>query len=151
MSNVVLDMDYNDPSGVADVAGKDGSSLNSGKMIEIIGSSNRRREKRHKVTWEFSGRYIDKKKTERAFRGVVEDISTQGLLLSTSTNLPAKSRFFISMKTFVCGKAKSIGIVVEARHVSLSGDLYRIGGQFLRLSEENRRFLEKYIRGVNPH
>jgi c-di-GMP-binding flagellar brake protein YcgR len=149
MSDVVLDMDFEDDGNLTDAAGEFNSR--SGKMIEIIGSSNRRREKRHKVRWEFDGRYLDSNKKERVFVGVVEDISTKGLLLSTSVNLKIKSRFFLSMKTFVCGKAKDIGIVVEARHVSLAGDKYRIGGQFLKLSDDHQRFLEKFTRGANPH
>ena len=123
----------------------------NGKRIKVIGVPNRRRETRHKVSWEFSGKFFDERKQETKFVGFVEDISTQGILISSKANLKSGQRFFIKIKTFVYGKAKHLNVIVSIKHVSLSQANYRIGGVFVHISEEDRRFLEKFTRGNNPH
>lgn len=82
---------------------------------------------------------------------VTENISNSGLLLKTSKNIPVGTKAHIRVKTFVAGKSYIIDAIVIFRHVSLAGQDYRCGVEFIKLNSGSDVFIERYVKRVNPH
>lgn len=112
-----------------------------------IAVASRRKHTRHPARWLAVATLADK--TSVPCR--LENISVSGALINSSVRVKAGQRAHLKMDSYVFGVRKMIDAVVEFKHVSLCDDQYRIGCEFIKVSEASKRFIALYVQKKNPH
>lgn len=112
-----------------------------------IENGSRRKHTRHPARWQAVATLADK----TSFQCRLENISVSGALINSLVRVKSGQRAHLKMDTYVFGVKKTIDAVVEFRHVSLCDNQYRIGCEFIKVSEASERFIALYVQKKNPH
>ncbi|MCP5161232.1 MAG: PilZ domain-containing protein [Hahellaceae bacterium] len=119
------------------------TELNEADFLEEKAPANvesRRRYPRKTARWR-----IEVQNTRKLiFKGSTLNVSQDGIQFSLQHGLATGEQIFITISAFAQGMAFEIKCIAKVCHCTISGSLFNIGVQFVRIDEKAVNFLANY-------
>ena len=110
-------------------------------------SGNKRKHERRIAKWRVKG----KDRSGKVFAGKTENVSASGLLVNVYEEnkcaLNTNDKIFIEVEVFYKGMRRTIEGVATIRHSSLTSTGKRLGVEFIKIQDLERKFLNTYAVG----
>lgn len=107
----------------------------------------KRRSIRKSISWSIDGQWDN----GNSFEAVTDNVSISGIMIITNRAPQMNDRAMLKIKSYLFGESFVFNVIAEVKHICLSNDMYHIGMQFTKTTQDGQNFIRDFVSNRNPH